>query len=277
MIESRYAVLVQVLACLACLMLPALKVSAQDPFRVPDKQVKSIINRLADSTSKFRNTFNKELKKAPPNPRRNDASITQSVDGLNTQVKVLRDKFNSKQATSADVDDLLRRASPVNNYTRRNSAVAGADASWGNVSQNIESLAEAYGVKWNGSASRAKAYRLSDKETKAVLDKIKSGSEPLRRDVEKLLKIDRSTDNQTRKSIDNAIKGFGNRAGKARERVGSGDSGASEVGEVLRQGGEIDRFLRTNRNRLNTQVQGDWKAIRDNLRELAKAYKVSFP
>ncbi len=249
--------------------------SAQQLSRVPDKRVKSIINDLADATKKYRNTLDKELKNTRYSLERYDARGPQAVDDLERAAENLKNSFRQGNAASADVDELLRRATSVNYYVNRNAISTGADNYWGRIRQNVEDLSDAYRLRWRGNTIRTRAYRLSDDEVREILDRIKSGTEGFRRDAETLFEMDRAIDRSARDSINKELKAFRNLADKAKGKVGDDDAGTPDIEDLLRRGAEIDQFLSVRRRNMTNQVWGDWVDIRKNLYDLARAYRGS--
>ncbi len=270
MIKPRYLVSIAVLSLLAVL---SSKVSAQQPSRLPDKKVKPLLESLEDSTNKFRDALNNGLKKTSINTGSGEENILQYVEDLKNSTKRLKDEYNGERSVSADIEETLRRATYVNNFMKGHPVVTGADDKWAAAKQNIETVAQAFNVRWRGDMPESRPFRLKDEEVRKRLDLIKNSSDKFRGNMDKALKSERSIDNKSRENVTKTIKSFGEQTQQVKSRVGDDDSGAQQMGELLRFGETIDRFMK--QTPLNASVQSEWASIRSNLAELAKAYNVS--
>jgi hypothetical protein len=267
MTKPRYLVSITVLTLLSGFLSNA---SAQAPTRLPDKKIKPLLESLEDSTNKFRNALNDGLKKSSIQTGAGEENIMQYVEDLKNSAKRLKDEYNGDRSVSADVEETLRRASYVNNFMAGHPAVTGADDEWAKARQNLETLAQAFNVRWRGDAPDARPFRLKDDELKKRLDLIKNNSNKFRGELDKALKSDKSIDNKSRENVINTVKSFADHTQRVKDRVGEDDSGAQQMTELLRLGETIDRFM--HQYSLNSAVQSQWSGIRGALAETARAY-----
>ncbi|MGH9838834.1 MAG: hypothetical protein ACREEM_08630 [Blastocatellia bacterium] len=250
-----------------------LTTTAQEPSRLPDKKVKPMLSRLSDSVNKYRDSLNNGLKKSSINKGSGEENILQYAEDLKVSANRLKDGYDGNRSVSADVEEVFRRAWPLDKFMRENPVVTNADNEWAAVKQNLEALAQAYNVTWRDLTTDAKPSRMTDAEVASALDRIRFDSENCRKNLEKALKNDRTIDRQTRENILKTMKDFANEANRLKGRVGDDDAGAPRVKELLRWGATIDRFMA--QYSPDDQVKRDWAGIRRNLTELAKAYKVA--
>ncbi|MCI0338867.1 MAG: hypothetical protein L0226_14935 [Acidobacteria bacterium] len=270
MSRSMYCVTTVVSICITSFALTA---QAQQPFRMPDKQVQSQLNRLASATKRYRNAMNDALGKSSSIQGGSDERAMQNVENLESSTTRLKEQFENKRVTSTTVQDVIRNASNVNSYMTRNFGRSRADEEWAEVKKNLETLAQSYNVRWQGSYLSSRPYRMTNGQVSSLLERIKTDAEQYRKDMKTLFPIERSVDRQTRDSINRAIRNIIDRSSRMRGRLNDDDGGAGQLNELMRSGVTIDRFMQ--RNRLTGQVQADWSRIRRNLSDLARGYKVS--
>lgn len=88
--------------------------------------------------------------------------------------------------------------------------------------------------------------------------------------------IDRSPINGSRseEDINRSVNDFKQAADRLRDRVNDHRAGAADVEEVLSRASAVDRFMTS--NALSADAQRDWRSLRGDLDELARAYGVTW-
>jgi hypothetical protein len=264
---SRLTLLISVLLTILTLSVPA-----EQPFRLTDKEVRPLLERLEDRVGNFREAITKGLRKTRIEYGSGEDSVPQYVEDLKVSSRRLKDRFDGKRSVAADVEEVLRRAVYIDRFMQRHPVVTGADREWTEVRQQLETLGRAWNVRWDEYGPENRPFRLNDPEVISLVESIKRNSEQLRSDADKALKNNRSVDSQTRKNISNSLSDLTRSADRLRNRVRENDEAARLVDELLRQGATIDRFF--DQQRLGGRVQSDWSIIRAYLNQLARSYGV---
>ncbi|MFN7945686.1 MAG: hypothetical protein U0Z53_10055 [Blastocatellia bacterium] len=245
---------------------------AQQPFRLADREVKPLLERLEDRTDHFRDALSKGLKKSRINYGSGEESLPQYVEDLRVSARRLKDRFDGKRSVAADVEEVLRRAVYIDRFMHRHPVVTGADREWTEVRQQLETLGRAWNVRWDEDGPENRPSRLNDQEVVSLVETIKRNSAQLRDDADKSLKGSRGVDNQTRKNISDTLGDLAKSADRLRSRVSDAKEAPRQVDELLRLGATIDRFI--DERRISGRVQSDWSVIRAYLTQLARTYNV---
>jgi hypothetical protein len=258
--------------------LSSIGVSAQarrQSSRVNNRQVSGILQRLAQNADRFRNSLNTAVEQSRADGRpENDINSFQR--DFENATKQLNDRFKRRRASAADVRNVLRKASPVNDFISRRRFDAQAQNDWASVRSNLEVLASAYAVNWQWNpqtlppVSTSRSYRLSDREIDQLIQRIETGGETFRSSLTDA--FDRSRYDPTRSEgrMNDAVAGFKNASDQLRNRFDARQAVAGDVQHLLAQATPVDEYMRN--NKLTNRAQNDWSTLRSDLEGLASAY-----
>jgi hypothetical protein len=193
--------------------------SQQRPYRVSDQQPKDLVKRIETHRDAFHASVKRAIDRSPIHDTPADEQIGRSVNDFAQAMDRLRDRVNDRKSDTADAEDVLRRASSIDNHMMRNQLDTPAQSDWQALRLDMNELAHAYGITANWSAaSRNTPYRDADKQVEQLLKQI--GEKADRFDT----------------SLDRAF-----------------DSSRIDVEDVLERGLVIDGFVR--RHQVNAQAE----------------------
>jgi uncharacterized membrane protein len=135
-------------AFLAVMVLSAgatLTQAQRQTYRGTYRSVRQLILRIETSTDTFRNSINAR------NQSRvyGGENLNTLVDDLDQAVVQLRERFDSRQSTRADAQEVLNRAALVDRLiTNRNIRGTAVLRNWNNLRTDLNQLASVYGVTW---------------------------------------------------------------------------------------------------------------------------------
>ncbi len=254
---------------------------AQSPYRVRDSQVQYLLNRIETRSDTYRRSLDTALDKSRLNSSDTEDMVMSYVTDFENATDALKQKFQDKNSVDADVEDVLNRASYINQFMARNSLNATVQRDWRYLRTDLTTLASYYSVAFdfnkvpsNTTVSSTVPTRVSDAQVQTLLTRIEANTDTFKRRLNNGL--DRSTLNNSNAedSINNYIKDFENSTDQLKQRFDARRAVARDVEDVLTRANFIDGFL--NDYRLNNRVQNDWTAIRNDLNTLAGYYNVSF-
>ncbi|MGI8555275.1 MAG: hypothetical protein ACR2LT_02820 [Pyrinomonadaceae bacterium] len=127
-------------------------------YRVSDRQVRVLINRIDNRTNSFRRVLNRSLNSSALNGTGSENSISAYVSDFETATKTLRDNFNNRIDTTADVQDVLNRAGVIQNFLRDYPLNPGVQQQWGYLRTDLSALASYYNIRWNWNGANSPAY-----------------------------------------------------------------------------------------------------------------------
>jgi hypothetical protein len=119
------------------------------PYRISDREVEKVINRIEKQSDRFRSALDAALDKSRLDGTRREDDINAFVKDFYKETKTLRDHFDHHKSTGADVQSVLDRASRIDDFMRRNRLKKKeAEREWSSLKQNLDELASVYSVTW---------------------------------------------------------------------------------------------------------------------------------
>ena len=139
---------------IACLMIGGLLAQAQQqrPYRGSYASVRQIILRLENRTNLFRNSADNWSRQSTVSSGTTE-DINATVRDFNDSVRRLRDSFDRRRATTFEVQDVLTRASRIDDFVSRSSVDTRTRNQWSLVRSDLNALANAYNLTWQTSSS----------------------------------------------------------------------------------------------------------------------------
>ncbi|HEV3468763.1 MAG TPA: YMGG-like glycine zipper-containing protein [Pyrinomonadaceae bacterium] len=123
------------------------------PHRVNDQQVGIIIGRIETRTDSFRDAVDRALDRSTYNNTRAEDNIKQFIQNFEQATDQLRSRFGSRNAAASDVENVLRQASYIDSFMRRNQLSRRSANEWDMLRTDLNELAAAYNVAWNWSGT----------------------------------------------------------------------------------------------------------------------------
>lgn len=139
----------RILPVFLLLVLGTTAIDAQtQPYRGTLRSVRQLIHRIENRSVVFQNNLNSSLARNPLDQSRAEDNITNFARDFNNAVQELHDRFDSRQSTAADVQEVLDRATSIDNFLRRRSLDARTRNSWALLRADLDQLARAYSLRW---------------------------------------------------------------------------------------------------------------------------------
>jgi hypothetical protein len=275
------------LACsLATLMALVASAGAQvtgQPYRISDREVARLLDRIKSKTNTFRGSLKKALNKSRLDRTQREDNINDYVKAFAEETKRLDDNFDHHKSTVPDVDSVLQRASRIDTFMRLRPLDARAQGDWATLRADLELLANAYNISWQwGGEWRTPPplvelpYRVSDKQVEELIHRIETRSDQFRKSLDTALDKSRLDGTRREDDINAFVKEFYKETKQLHEHFDSHKSTTGDVQTLLNRAAEIDQFMRRNRLKRDREAQRDWLQLRANLDELAQLYNVDW-
>jgi len=244
------------------------------PTRSSDQQVKNLLSRIDKGTDIFRSSFNRAIDRNPINGSRAEDQINQSVKDFEQATDRLRDRVNDQRSGPADVEEVLSRASLIDNFMMRNQLDAPAERDWQDLRRDLDELARAYGATGNWTVSGNMPARVDDKQVGQLLKRIEERADLFRKSLDKALDHSAIDDAAAEDNINQFVTEFAETTDHLSDHFGRNQVVTNDIEDVFRRGVSIDGFMQ--RHRLNEQAENDWLTLRRDLDDLARAYHVAW-
>lgn len=243
------------------------------------RQVGNMLQRLERSSSKFRNSLNLALVQGSVDQTQplNDISTFQS--GLDLAIKQFRNQFTRRLAVASDVESVLQKAAPINNFINQNTLNSRVKSDWISVRTDLNTLANAYGVSWQWNplapmkVDSNRSFQLSESELNQLIQKIENGGDTFRVSLTDAF-FQRPYDRtRSEGNMNDALRSFKKATNQVRIRFDARQLVADDVRRLLDQAQPLDNFMHD--NPLTDAAGKDWSTLRANLSALGNAYNVA--
>jgi hypothetical protein len=147
-----------------CLTMMSLLVQAQQRVyrganqRGTNQSARQAILRLENRANLFSNSIETWSRDNSSATYGSTGDINLLVRDFNDNVRRLRDRFDRRQATTSDVQQVLDLASRVDDFVRRNSLDAQTVNYWSSMRVDLNQLARAYNLNWQQSTGSYPPY-----------------------------------------------------------------------------------------------------------------------
>jgi DNA repair exonuclease SbcCD ATPase subunit len=286
-IKSGLIALVFVITCLGMAARAHAQVVGQ-PYRISDKEVEQILNRIENQANNFRRSLDAALDRSRLNGTNREDDINAFIKNFDEQTKRLEDRFDERKSVASDVEAVLNSAASIDQFMRRQPLSERAQNDWSRLRGSLDDLAQAYSVswRWEGVAVVGPTttvvtatpvglpYRLTDKEVEQILHRIEQQSGKFRSSLDSALDNSRLDDTNREDNINAFVKEFDQEVKRLHDRFDDRKSVAADVQAVLDRAARIDNFMR--RRGLAEKAQNEWSTLRVNLDQLAEAYGVAW-
>jgi flagellar motility protein MotE (MotC chaperone) len=116
--------------------------------------------------------------------------------------------------------------------------------------------------------------RLSDEQVERLLERIEKAADKYRESLDDALDESRLDDSKREEEINKYVREFEDATDRLEKRFDDDKDAAEDVREVLTRAARIDGMM--GRFALTDRAQSDWRLVRTDLDELARAYGVAW-
>src|SRR5258707_3506538 len=241
-------------------------------YRISDREVTRLLDRIKNKTGGFRQSLKSALNKSRLDRTRREEDINAYVKAFEEDTKRLDDHFDHHKSTVADVDSVLQRAARIDKFMTLRPLEGRVQGDWATLRADLELLANAYNIswQWGGTAPSREGrmppmvelpYRVSDKQAEELIHRIETQSDVFRKSLDTALDRSRLDGTRREDDINSFVKEFYRETKRLHEHFDSHKSTASDVQTVLDRAAQIDQFMRRNRLRRDREVQGEWTML----------------
>lgn len=248
-------------------------------YRVTDNQVQTLINRIETRTDSYKSAMNTALDRSRYNNSNREDSIFEYIANFENATDSLKQRFDSRNSSVADVENVLGRANYIQDFMQKNRLTTAAQNQWRTLNFDLNTLAQYYRVNWNRTVGAypsnsypsnptnpSGSYNVTDREVQTLLNRIEVRINDYRTAAQR--------DAQNNSSFNSSISDLENSAEDLRRRFDSRSSGSADVQNLLSRASSIDSYMRA--NRLNQRAVNQWNLVRNDLNTLAGYYNVSW-
>ena len=118
-------------------------------YNLSDVQMRQLIQRIDNTTATFSRAFRQDLNRSYGSDRNSADEARRQLSQFETSMVQLRNRVNSRQSTSSDVNNVLNSAAYLNNYVADRQLSQQTENNWNRLRQDLDQLANAFNIAWN--------------------------------------------------------------------------------------------------------------------------------
>ncbi|CAN5453587.1 hypothetical protein BH10ACI3_BH10ACI3_15250 [soil metagenome] len=247
-------------------------------YRVSDRQVQNLLNRIENNTNSFKNEVDRTLDRSNIDGTRQEDSINSIVSNFENATDTLKTNFSDRRSTSTDVDQVLQRAVFINSFMRNNRMSQSSQNLWSSIRADLNTLSGYYrtSARWDDTVrptNGAYGYTVTDSQMRTLLNRLTQRSSAFiysynswnsrynrNNQSDQYSNVSQDFTNYTQ-ALNNLNRNYNNR-------------NAGNVDQVLRPSAAINSYLASTRT--NNDVTRKWNLVRTDLNTLASYYRVNW-
>ena len=261
--------------------------TSSNSTRVPDTTIQALITRITTKIDVFKLSATRALNRNTQNNTAEQDRFFGYITDFENETNQLRRNFDSRRASSRDVQDVLSRAASIDAFIRNNRLNPAAQRDWISLKTDLDTLAGYYSINanWNQApldrntrgninTGTANSYRVSESNVRSLLTRLESRTDLYRREVSNSLARSILNDTRSESSFIGYVADFEAATDKLKQNFEARRSTSADIEEVLNRAHYIDGFMRD--YRLSTSAESQWRLIRTDLDTLANYYNVAW-
>jgi len=246
--------------------LGAIPVFAQAaPERMPDKDVKRLIDQVDEARDKFEGNLDNQLKNSKfkgPNGETNVAVVLQDYQD---NTKKLQSRFNEEYAAGPEVATVLRQGAAIHTFMQGTSSVGKGRKEWDLQAASLTHLAAAYGTTFP-MMDGATAQRMNDKETAAAAAAVATAADRFKNDLDNVKTLPKPDKDAAKKDVEALIK----QAEAVKDHTSDGKASTAEVQRLVEQAARVQTFVGA-----HEMPTTNWQLVQASLAKVQRAFRLT--
>lgn len=219
-----------------------LNVPAVAAERMNDKDLGHLVDRIASEEDTFRDRLDPQLKRSIYRSPTGEVNVERFLKDFSDAAERVKDRYKKDYSASIEVADLLRQASQIDAFLRRDHAATRGESEWIQFSEALRQLASQYGSEFPLPPG-ATVRRITDREVVAAAEGMSRDTERLKKALEGGLKRDKSIDTTVRTGVLREVALLKKDAETLRSSVRDGKPSAAQAAQLLARVAKVDDFI----------------------------------
>jgi hypothetical protein len=228
--------------------------------RLPDKDVKALLERINNERDRFEDQLDGKIKSSILRGAGGEVHVERFLDDLQENVGRLKDRFKSDYSASAEATTVLRQGTDIQRFMSKQPPAFDGASEWTRLASSLEELAKVYGTTFPLPEGQ-QARRLNDREVEKVASDLAKSAERFKKDLESALKTDTTIDQPTKDAAVQEVDGLKEAAEKLASTVDDGRPAAGEAKAVLDRAARIRGAAASSGRALSPAAQTAWSAL----------------
>jgi hypothetical protein len=236
------------------------------PERLPDKDVKTLIDQVDQGRDKFEGNLDGQFKGSTLRGPAGEVKVSGALQDYQDNTKKLQSRFSADYAASAEVATVLKQSTTIDTFMQGSASSMKGRNEWDRQVTYLKRLAEAYGTTFplpDGAAVR----RMNDKETAGAANAIGAAAGRFKDDVNKSSTLAKADKDTAKKDLDLLIK----QADTVKSRTSGGKPATADLRQLQDQVAKVDAFVGAH----PIAPMTNWQSVQTSLGTLQQAFGVT--
>ena len=232
------------------------------PERLPDKDVKALIDQVDEGRDKFEGNLDGDFKGSTVAGPNGPTKVSVALQDYQDNTKKLKDRFASEYAASAEVATVLKQSNSIDRFMQGTGSTMKGRSEWDRQVANLKRLAAVYGATFplpEGVTPR----RINDKEAAGYAEAIADAADRFESDVDKLKAVPEPERDAAKKDVEMVEKN----ANDVKSRINGEQPATSELRLLIDQVAKVQTFAGK-----NSLATANWQAVQTSLGKLKQAF-----
>ena len=119
------------------------------PFRVNENNVRTLLSRIEQRTDTYKRNMNTALDRSVLNNTRSEETLYSYITDFEKSTDSLKQNFDARRSTAADVEEVLNRAYFINGFMRDYRFTPSAEGDWNLLRTDLNTLSNYYSVNFD--------------------------------------------------------------------------------------------------------------------------------
>jgi len=270
--SQRWAGALAGLALLALLGLVGLESRAQEIQRIPDREVRPLLDEIVRASDRVRESVKEDLQRGRGNG--GASGLRELTEEVAVAARRLRSAYRPERPAGTEVEELLRRAERAEQAVFANSQLHQTRQAWAALPGLFDKLAFAYRTTVKEAGKNGRPTRMSDQQIVERVETVHSLVSQLRREIGQAYQSRNAqgADWRAREAALVNLQDLVETSKRLAGKVGNPGSGGTEMSQLIRFGKSLQRhFLKEPPSPL---LRDRWRSVVLQLNELAREYRL---
>jgi DNA anti-recombination protein RmuC len=121
------------------------------PYQGSYQTVRQLITRIENRASNLRNNLDTSINRGRTYDSKTQQELNRAATDFQNAIIQLRSNFDRRQASTSDVQDVLNRATQIDNLMTRAQVNTRTQDNWANLRTDLSELARTFSLSWSSS------------------------------------------------------------------------------------------------------------------------------
>jgi hypothetical protein len=233
--------------------------------RLPDRDVKQIIEAVNQTRDRFEDQLDGKLKSSTIRGPRGETNVGAYLDDLQENVGRMKDRFKSDYSASKEVETVLRQGTDIHTYIKAQPGELKGGSEWDRMAAELGKLAAVYGTTFPVPANAA-VRRINDGEAAATAEEVARAADRFKKEIDRDASLQKTTRDAVKQEVDVLIQ----QAKTVKSRTSDARPATAEMRDLMIGVGKVGKFVQE--TPLAAPAKTAWAALQAPVDKLQAAF-----